>query len=76
MPCGQRRSARINRTLTIRAGYPGHSANSDQAITFADRTPSLGYPARQPRRHGAAIASRVLPQRAVPAPVLSGRLPT
>ena len=50
MPCGQRRSARINRTLAIRAGDPGHSASRDQGITFAGRTPSPGCPARQPRR--------------------------
>ena len=31
-------------------GTPGHSANRDQAITSAGRTPSPGCPARQPRR--------------------------
>lgn len=41
--------ARINRTLAIRAGDPGHSASRDQGITFAGGTSSPGCPARQPR---------------------------
>jgi len=41
-----------------------------RGATTAQPTP--GHPPGSP---GAAIAGRVLPQRAVPAPVLSGRLP-
>ena len=65
MPRGQRRSARINRTLTMRAGDPGHSASRDQTVTFAGGTSLPGCPARLP---GAAIAGRVLPQRLSPRP--------
>jgi hypothetical protein len=83
MHVGQRRSARINRTLSIRAGTRGHSADRggrrycrgarpgaarQSPGSAADRAAAPGGP-------GAALAGRVVLERAVPAPALSGRLP-